>query len=137
MSKPKARLTSLPIRKEAKGPCRIIDARGEFALLHPKGPVYNPIYFDVHAGPGLYRGGHYHDTKTENFFIISGACTIRYVDLDTGEKGQITAGPGDLVTILPNCAHIFEAVQFCRVIEFAENEVDFLKDTHPYDFNST
>jgi dTDP-4-dehydrorhamnose 3,5-epimerase-like enzyme len=134
MSKPKARLRSLPIRKEAKGPRRIIDERGELAILHPEGPVYNPIYFDVNAGPGLYRGGHYHDTKTEYFFVISGACRIRFVDVDTGEDGEIVAGPGDMVIIAPKCAHILEAIQFCRVIEFSEQDVDLLEDTHPYDF---
>jgi dTDP-4-dehydrorhamnose 3,5-epimerase-like enzyme len=135
MAAKKVRLVSLSNKKGAKGPRRIIEDRGELTILHPKGPVYNPVYFDVHAGPGFYRGGHYHKEKTENFYVISGACKIRFVDLETKEEGEVIAGPGDLVTVSPQCAHIVEAMQFCRVIEFSKEEMDYQRDTHTYEFD--
>jgi L-fuculose-phosphate aldolase len=134
MARQKAHLTSLPTRREETGPRRIIEERGEMAILHPDGPVYNPVYFDIHAGERYFRGGHYHERKTENFFIISGACRIRHVDVDSGEEGVLVAAPGDLITIAPRCAHVLEAIQFCRVVEFSTQEAEYLEDTFPYDF---
>ena len=57
------------------------------------------------------------------------------MDIDSKEEGEVIAGPGDLVTILPKCAHILEAMQFCRVIEFSTEEIDYQMDTHSYDFD--
>ncbi len=127
-------MTSLPNRKDEKGPRRIIEDRGELAVLHPAGPVYNPVYFDIHAGRGYVRGGHYHKRKTEYFYVISGACRIRFTDLETKEEDTLVAGPGDMVSIAPGCAHVLEAIQFCRVVEFSTVEGDYRQDTFEYDF---
>jgi mannose-6-phosphate isomerase-like protein (cupin superfamily) len=123
----------LPCSEHQAGPQRIIEDRGELAILHPSGPVYNPAYFDVRAGEGNIRGRHYHQSKTETFYVISGHCRIRYLDLDTGEKGGLDVRQGDMVTILPHCAHQIEAVEFSQVIEFSMDEVDYAEDTVPYE----
>ncbi len=101
------------------------------AILHPSGPVYNPAYFDIRPGKDNIRGQHYHKSKTETFYVISGHCRIRYLDLDTGEIGSIEIRQSDMVTILPRCAHQIEAVEFCRVIEFSTEDVDYSADTVP------
>jgi len=129
----KITIRSLPCRNEGKIPRRIVESRGEMAILHPAGPVYNPVHFDLAAGPGNLRGQHYHETKTEIFYIIAGSCRLTYVDLDDGGKGTIEAGSGDMVTILPRCAHSFEALEYCQVIEFSLQDVDYSVDTIPYE----
>jgi mannose-6-phosphate isomerase-like protein (cupin superfamily) len=111
-----------------------MEPRGELALLHPHGPVFNPIYLDLRPGEGFFRAGHYHLTKTENFYIICGTCLIRLADIDTGERGTLELHQGDLITISPRCAHRMEAVEFCRIVEFSSEEVDYASDTMPFDF---
>jgi len=129
----KMKVIPLPSCAQQTGAQRIIEQRGELAILHPSGPVYNPVYLDIHPGDGNTRGQHYHKSKTETFYVISGHCRISYFDLDTGEKGSIEARAGDMVTIMPRCAHKMEAVQFCQVIEFSIEEVDYPADTVPYE----
>jgi len=134
MRSSKVRVRSLPVRTEGDDPRRVVEERGELVLLHPHGPVYDPLYFDIRPGRGLWRGSHYHKTKTENFYIISGACRLRIVDLDTSEEETLDLREGDLVTVSPGCAHRMEALDFCRVVEFSLEEVDYARDTFPYDF---
>jgi len=129
----KIRVTPLPCCAQQKGPRRIIEQRGELAVLHPSGPVYNPAYFDVRPGEGNIRGQHYHKRKTETFYVISGHCRICYLDLETEETGSIEVRQGDMVTILPRCAHRIEALEFCRVIEFSTEDVGYSEDTVPYE----
>ncbi|MBI4963297.1 MAG: cupin domain-containing protein [Desulfomonile tiedjei] len=129
----KIRLTFLPSRAEKDSPRRIVEQRGEMAILHPVGPVYNPVYFDLHPGEGNIRGRHYHKSKTEMFYVISGHCRISYFDLETGAKGSLEMRQGDMATVLPNCAHQLEAVEFCQVIEFSTDDVDYSEDTMPYE----
>ena len=118
-----------------KRPRRIVEDRGELAILHPMGPVYNPCYFDLHPGSSLFRGSHYHRSKTEVFYVISGLCLVRYVDVATGEDGLIQAQSGDMITIMPMCAHRMEAVKFCQGIEFSLEDVDYEADTTAYKFD--
>jgi mannose-6-phosphate isomerase-like protein (cupin superfamily) len=112
----------------------IAEDRGKLAILHPRGPVYNPCYFDIQPGKARFRGGHYHKTKTEVFYVISGSCLIRYYDQETGEHGSFGVQQGDMVTILPMCAHRMEAEEFCQVMEFSLEDVDYETDTFVYHF---
>jgi dTDP-4-dehydrorhamnose 3,5-epimerase-like enzyme len=105
------------------------------AVLQPSGPVYNPAYFDLKPLEGMFRGGHYHRNLTEILYIIRGSCRIRYVDLETGEKGTVEAGAGDLVTISPGCAHQLQAIDFLRAIEYSKQDVVHQDDTFLYDFS--
>jgi len=131
----KIRLKRISFSAVEKRPRRIVEDRGELAILHPMGPVYNPCYFDLHPGIGLFRGSHYHGSKTEVFYVISGLCRIRYVDVATGENGLIQAQCGDMITIMPMCAHRMEAVKFCQGIEFSLEDVDYEADTTAYEFD--
>lgn len=134
MESSKVRLKQLPRQREGNIPRRLIEDRGEMAILHPHGPVFNPVYFDLRPGEGFFRGGHYHHTKTENFYIIHGNCLMHLVDIDTGERDRLELHPGDFITISPRCAHRLEAVDFCRIVEFSLEEVEYSRDTVPFDF---
>jgi mannose-6-phosphate isomerase-like protein (cupin superfamily) len=135
MSTWKVRVQTLPVRKGGQGARRIVEERGELAILHPNGPVYNPVVFDLRPGPGYYRGGHYHKTKTETFYIVQGSCVVRYCDLQSGSEGRVEAGQGDLITISPGCAHRLEALEMCRVVEWSGDDTKHLDDTFLYDFS--
>jgi len=66
--------------------------------------------------------------------VISGSCLIRYYDLEIGEHGSFGVQEGDMVTILPMCAHRMEAEGFCQVEEFSLEDVDYETDTFVYHF---
>jgi dTDP-4-dehydrorhamnose 3,5-epimerase-like enzyme len=113
---------------------RIAEDRGELAILRPVGPVYNPCYFDTRPGEGRSRGEHYHRSKAEVFYVISGSCHVRFVDSETGRTGDFQAGSGDMITIMPMCAHRMDAIEYCQVMEFSLEEVDYEADTVLYRF---
>jgi quercetin dioxygenase-like cupin family protein len=94
--------------------------------------VFNTVYFDLEPGAANVRGQHYHKTKTEVFYVISGSCRLSYLDLDTGLAGTVIAHPGDMVTIMSRCAHSLEALEFCRVFEFSLHDVAYASDTVKY-----
>ena len=128
------RVESLPLQTQGRVPKRIREDRGELVVLHPVGPVYNPVYFDIHPGGHHSRGGHYHKSKTEFCYVIEGSCILQYVDLDTGEQGSVAAYHGDLITVSPRCAHRMYAVEFSRCLEFSADDVDYGEDTVSYAF---
>jgi hypothetical protein len=66
--------------------------------------------------------------------VISGSCLMRFVDLETGQTGDFQVGAGDMVTIMPMCAHRMEAIEFCQVVEFSLGDVDYKADTVSYGF---
>ena len=129
----KITVTPLPRSAQQKGPRRIIEQRGELAILHPSGAVYNPAYFDIQPGQDNIRGRHYHKSKAEIFYVIAGSCRLTYLNLETREKGSLEAYKGDMVTIMPRCAHQIEALEFCQVIEFSTQDVDYSEDTVSYE----
>jgi mannose-6-phosphate isomerase-like protein (cupin superfamily) len=128
----KISVLALPTAGSAPEPRRIVEDRGEMALLRPTGAVYNPVYFDIRPGDGYVRGGHFHRVKTEIFYVISGSCRLSFLDLETGKSGALTLRAGEMVTMEARCAHRMEAVEFCRVLEFSTVDVDYSEDTVPY-----
>ena len=59
---------------------------------------------------------------------------MTFVDLDTGRAGDFQVSAGDMVTIMPMCAHRMDAIEYCQVIEFSLEDVDYSADTVPYGF---
>ena len=59
---------------------------------------------------------------------------MRFVDLETGQTGDFQVTAGDMVTIMPMCAHRMDAIEFCQVVEFSLEDVDYKADTVSYRF---
>jgi len=111
-------IEELPETEEFIQRKRLIQERGELALIED-GMVFRHLgYFSLKNGKGFYRGGHYHLRKIEHFYVIAGRILIRLVDLETGEKSQVEVKSGHCVMIEPNCAHRFEALEDAHVIEY-------------------
>ena len=60
-----------------------IDKRGKFIEILKNRDSGQLAYFT--ANPGFTRGGHYHNTKTEKFIVISGKAKFNFKNLDTGK----------------------------------------------------
>lgn len=97
---------------------RIIQDRGELALIED-GDVFNHLAcFTLKPGPGLFRGGHVHQAKVEHFYVLSGEGLLTWADVAEGSRGSTILSAGDKVTILPGLAHRFEARQHLVVVEY-------------------
>lgn len=113
---------------------RLIQARGELALIED-GVVFRHLgYFSLKQGNGFYRGGHCHLRKIEHFYVIGGRIRILWADLETGERGRVEVRGGHCVQIEPNCAHRFEAIEDAQVIEYYDALYDKSDDVMFQDF---
>lgn len=68
--------------------------------------------FVSHTKPGIVRGNHFHDTKTEKFIVISGTAKISFRNIRTNEMYQIDVS-GDspkVVDIPPGWTHSIQNV---------------------------
>ena len=130
----KIQIEELPVTDEFVRQKRLIQDRGELALIED-GKLFQHLgYFSLKKGKGYYRGGHYHRKKVEHFYVVSGRILVRFVDLDSGEKSQVLIKEGQRVTIYPNCAHRFEAEQEAQVIEYYNSIYDPEDDIHYSEF---
>ena len=66
-----------------------IDKRGKFVEFFKNKNSGQFAYFT--ANPGMTRGGHYHNTKTEKFVIVKGKAKFTFVNLSNGKKVEINA----------------------------------------------
>ena len=130
----KIQIKELPITDEFVRRKRLIQDRGELALIEDGTPFQHLGYFSLKKAKGYYRGGHYHRKKVEHFYVISGRILVRFVDLESGERSQIFLEEGQRVTIYPNCAHRFEAEKEAQVIEYYNSIYDPEDDIHYSEF---
>ena len=130
----KIQIEELPVTDEFVRQKRLIQDRGELALIED-GKLFQHLgYFSLKEGEGYHRGGHYHRKKVEHFYVVSGRIRVRLVDLDTGERSQAFLEEGQRVTIYPNCAHRFEAEKEAQVIEYYNSIYDPEDDIHYSEF---
>ncbi len=117
-------IEALPVTDQFLRQKRLIQDRGELALIEDGSEIRHLGYFSLRKGKGYFRGGHYHRNKTERFYIISGSLTLQFVDLESGTRGELQVGAGTRVTIHPKCAHRFIAQEDAQVIEYYDSAYD-------------
>lgn len=86
------------------------DNRGslaEFVKSYPFGQI-----FVSRTHPGITRGNHYHDTKTEKFLVLEGEAVIRFRHVRTGDLIEYRVAGRDLrvVDIPPGYTHSIENI---------------------------
>jgi UDP-2-acetamido-2,6-beta-L-arabino-hexul-4-ose reductase len=81
------------------------DARGVFAEFLKTADCGQFSYFT--ALPGVTRGGHYHHTKSEKFFVVKGCARFGFRHVVTGETHEILVSgeEGRVVETVPGWAH--------------------------------
>jgi dTDP-4-dehydrorhamnose 3,5-epimerase-like enzyme len=127
----KIRIEDLPVSRESLRQRRIIEPRGELALIEDGLTFRHLGYFSLRKGEGLFRGGHYHLRKEEHFYVVSGKIRVQLFDLETRVRSEATVTEGQRVTLFPNCAHRFQAQEDARVIEYYDALYD-PEDDFPY-----
>ncbi len=81
------------------------DPRGMFVEMIKTPDSGQVSYFTAH--PGVTRGGHYHQSKTEKFLVIKGRARFRFRHMLTGERYELLTS-GDrpqIVDTVPGWAH--------------------------------
>ena len=122
----------IPVTDERIPVRRVIQPRGELAMIEDGRQFRHLTYFTLKKGGAFFRGGHYHLEKLEHFYLAEGRLRITFVDLDSGESSNLEVPTGARVTIEPRCAHRFDAIEEARVIEYFDSVHD-PNDDHRYD----
>lgn len=130
----KINIIKLPITDKFLRQKRLIQDRGELALIEDGMSIQHLGYFSLLAGKG-YRGGHYHKIKTEHFYVISGHLLVELLDVETNESDQVELKAGTKASILPFLAHRFQAIHDSQVIEYYDGFFEAADDL-PYNFDS-
>lgn len=86
------------------------DARGSLAEF-VKSPPFGQIFVS-RTHPGVTRGNHYHDTKTEKFMVVEGEAIIRFGNVLDGKVIEYRVKGEDMrvVDIPPGYTHSIENV---------------------------
>ena len=81
------------------------DIRGVFGEIFKTQKSGQLSFFTAH--PGITRGGHYHHTKTEKFFIVKGKAQYKFKNILTNEVHKIIASEIDNMVIetIPGWSH--------------------------------
>lgn len=103
---------------------RIRMPAGEAAPVWNGGPWRFIAYLELLPGPGLWRGNHWHEKKTEYFYVISGRVRGVFEDLDTGGALDTEIETGTTIVIAPRCAHAFAGLERAQAIECSSFEFD-------------
>ena len=103
---------------------RIRMPAGEAVPVWNGGPWRFIAYLELLPGPGRWRGNHWHEQKTEYFYVISGRLRGVFEDLDTGETLDATLEEGTTIVIRPRCAHAFLGLERSQALESSPLEFD-------------
>lgn len=125
-------IESLPVTAEPLPIRRILQPRGELALIEDGREFQHLGYFSIKRGEGFFRGGHYHLKKTEYLYVVDGKMVLTFVDLDSEELSRIVVIGGNRIVIHPRCAHRFDAMEDARAIEYFNAKHD-PQDDYPYE----
>jgi len=128
----KIKIEPIPITDDRVPIRRIIQPRGELAIIEDERSFRHLTYFSLKCGKGFFRGGHFHKEKLEHLYVIEGRMIISFVDMDSGESASLEATAGCGITIFPRCAHRFDALEDTRVIEYFDSVHD-PRDDCPFD----
>lgn len=103
---------------------RIRMPAGEAAPVWNGGPWRFIAYLELLPGPATWRGNHFHEKKTEYFYVISGRLRGVFEDLDTGERLDAELEAGTTIVIAPRVAHAFKGLERSQALECSPFEFD-------------
>ena len=110
------------------------DDRGQLVQLVHDG--YRQVNF-ISSHAGERRGGHYHRSNRELFYVISGSLELEVwsaCENEGGSKAHYVFGSGSMFEIAENVMHSFHFIKdtnlismYTRGVELASGEKDIIK----------
>jgi len=77
----------------------------------------------VEFAPNKVRGNHYHLERVENLCVLKGILSGTFFFPKSPDvRYEIDLVPGDLVTVLPGCAHCFVSDDIAVALVFAQQK---------------
>ena len=95
----------LPVESFAYTVPQHADPRGVFVEMLKTPDCGQFSYFTAH--PGITRGGHYHQSKTEKFLVIKGQARFKFRHMQTGQSHELatTGDKPEVVETVPGWTH--------------------------------
>ena len=95
----------LPVESFAYTVPQHADPRGVFVGMLKTPDCGQFSYFTAH--PGITRGGHYHQSKTEKFLVIKGQARFKFRHMQTGQSHELatTGDKPEVVETVPGWTH--------------------------------
>lgn len=127
-------ITSLPVF-DAPLPASVgrllTDSAGEMVRIIDGISIKYAAYIEFLPG-GRPRGNHVHKIKTEYLYVLTGRLKATYIDTGSGEIQVREVVAGDLITVYPDCAHVYETIEHAQALEMTAEVYD-PSDTHRYE----
>jgi dTDP-4-dehydrorhamnose 3,5-epimerase-like enzyme len=114
---------------------RIKSNSGEMARIVNGETFSFAAYIEFLPGSRRPRGNHYHRQKVETLYIMTGVLQAVYLDLETNETQEEILHAGDLISVPPRCAHVYQPLEYSQALELAADPYDET-DTVSYDMIS-
>ena len=76
----------------------------------------------VYTEYGAVSSMHFHRTKSEVFYVLSGRVQFKYYNLDNADEMATVLVEGDVVTIPPGNPHQIISLEPSTIIEFASTD---------------
>ena len=125
-------LVLLPLSQEMLVEKRSQDQRGEAHFIVNDQPFCRLACLSLKAGAGS-RGNHYHQRKTEGFYLVSGRLLLKLKCLPSGQELELELLPGSRFFIPPLVAHCLTALEDLWFVEFTGHPYE-QSDDCPYSF---
>jgi dTDP-4-dehydrorhamnose 3,5-epimerase-like enzyme len=115
-------IESLPETKGGDGAKRWEEEKGAFAQIAYDEEMRHLAYFEIKKG--FWRGKHYHETKDETFYVVSGAIRAVFISLDTTEREEYLLQRGKRIRVKPRLWHVFYGLEDSTVVEYSPQTYD-------------
>ena len=125
-------LVVLPLSQEILVEKRSQDQRGEAHFIIDNQPVCRVACVSLKARAGS-RGNHYHQHKTEGFYLVSGHLQLKLKCLVSDQELELDLRPGSRFFIPPMVAHSLMALEDLWFVEFTDHSYE-PSDDHVYSF---
>ena len=128
-------IEELPMEGKDSNERRIFSEKGEMAqILNRSDEVFkNLVYWELDSSKsGQVRGHHYHEKKTERFYVLTGELELSVKELESSSSKKLIVRAGNRLSIAPRVAHVFRSLIYAQVLEYSPDPYD-PTDTYPYE----
>ncbi len=112
----------LPETKEIDGAKRWVDEKGEFVQISYNEDIGHLAFFELLKGQR--RGDHYHMTKEEVFYVLSGKIEAVFASLSPDRKRTCILKKGMKIRVPTGIAHSFYGIEDSLVVEYSPQYYD-------------
>jgi len=133
MLEEKVIIEELPMGGDDSNERRIFSEKGEMAqILNRTDEVFkNLVYWELDSTrTNQERGHHYHEKKTERFYVLTGELELSVKELESSSSKKLIVRAGNRLSIASRVVHLFRSLIYAQVLEYSPDPYD-PTDTYP------